>query len=155
MRKTFAALSIMIVLAYAGALAWAQSPTHVMVTPNELIWSDMPTLPPGAKVAIIEGPLNEAVPFTLRLRLPENYEIPAHWHPWVEHATVISGTLNMGTGDKLDRSKTQALSAGSIAVIQPKTNHFSWTEGETIVQVHGIGPLVIHYVNPAEDPRKK
>jgi hypothetical protein len=75
-------------------LASAQSPSHVMVTPDELIWSDMPTLPPGAKVAIIEGPLNEAVPFTLRLRLPANYEIPAHWHPWVEHATVIRGTLS-------------------------------------------------------------
>jgi hypothetical protein len=61
----------------------------------------------------------------------------------------------MGTGDKLDRSNTQALSAGSVAVIQPTTNHFSWTEGETIVEVHGIGPLVIHYVNPADDPRKK
>jgi hypothetical protein len=73
----FAALSILIVLANAGALASAQSPSHVMVTPDELIWSDMPTLPPGAKVAIIEGPLNEAVPFTLRLRRPANYEIPA------------------------------------------------------------------------------
>jgi hypothetical protein len=155
MKRMFAALSILIVLAYAGALASAQSSSHVMVTPDELVWSDMPTLPPEAKVAIIEGPLNEAVPFTLRLRRPTHYEIPAHWHPWVEHATVISGTLNMGTGDKLDRSKTPALAAGSIAVIQPKTNHFSWTEEETVVQVHGIGPLVIHYVNPADDPRKK
>lgn len=116
---------------------------------------EMPSLPPGAQVAIVEGPLNEAVPFTLRLKLPANYEIPAHWHPWIEHATVISGTLNMGTGDRLDRSKTKPLPAGSIAVIQPKTNHFSWTLDETIVQVHGIGPLVIHYVNPGDDPRKK
>jgi hypothetical protein len=63
--------------------------------------------------------------------------------------------LNMGMGDKLDRSKTQALHAGSIAVIDPKTNHFSWTKVETVVQFHGIGPLVIHYVNPADDPRNK
>jgi hypothetical protein len=40
---------------------------------------------------------------------------------------LISGTLNMGTGDKLDRSQTKSLHAGSVAVIQPKTNHFSWT----------------------------
>ena len=156
MSKTFAALTTTIVLAIPGAtVGWAQSPSHVMVRPSELQWSDMPTLPPGAKVAIIEGPVNEAIPFTLHLRLPANYEIPAHWHPWTEHATVISGTLHMGTGDKLDRSKTQPLPAGSVAVIQPKTNHFSWTDVETVVQVHGIGPLVIHYVNPADDPRKK
>ena len=46
-----------------------------MITPNELVWADMPTLPPGAKVAVIQGPLNETVPFTLRLKLPANYEI--------------------------------------------------------------------------------
>jgi hypothetical protein len=61
----------------------------------------------------------------------------------------------MGTGDKVDRSKTQALRAGSLAVIQPKANHCSWTNEETIVQVHGIGPLVMPYVNPADDPRNK
>lgn len=156
MRKTFTALSTVILIAHAGApAALAQSPTHLMVRPSDLQWSDMPFLPPGAKIAVIVGPLNEAVPFTFQLRLPANYEIPAHWHPWIEHATVISGTLNMGMGDKLDRSRTQALSAGSVAVIQPNVNHYSWTTVETVVQVHGVGPLVIHYVNPADDPRKK
>lgn len=108
MRKMFAVLSTTIVLTYSSAAAaWAQSAAHMMVMPGELAWTDMPTLPVGAKVAVIEGPLNEAVPFILRLKLPANYEIPAHWHPWIEHATVISGPLNMGTGDKLDRSKTR------------------------------------------------
>ena len=93
--------------------------------------------------------------FILRLKLPANYEIPAHWHPWIEHATVISGTLHMGMGDKLDRSTTRALRTGSVAVIQANVNHFSWTSEETVVQVHGIGPLVITYVNPADDPRIK
>ena len=63
--------------------------------------------------------------------------------------------LNMGMGDTIDRSKTTRLLAGSVAVIPAKTNHFSWTSEETVVQVHGIGPLVIHYVNAADDPRKK
>jgi hypothetical protein len=42
-----------------------------------------------------------------------------------------------------------------VAVIPPNTNHFSWTSEETVVQIHGIGSLVIHYVNPADDPQKK
>jgi hypothetical protein len=156
MRNTLAALSATIVLTYLGApAAWAQSATHIMVTPDELTWMDMPTLPPGAKIAVIEGPLNEVVPFTFRLKLPANYQIPAHWHPWIEHVTVISGILNMSLGDKLDRSKTKALSEGDVAIMQPKTNHYSWTKGETVVQIHGVGPLVITYVNPADDPRKK
>jgi quercetin dioxygenase-like cupin family protein len=134
--------------------AWAQSSAHMMATPDELKWTDIPSLPAGAKLAVIEGPLNEAVPFTFRLKFPANYQIPAHWHPAIEHVTVISGTFNMGTGDKLDQSATKALSAGSVAIMQPKTNHFAWTNQDTVVQVHGVGPWAITYVNPADDPRK-
>jgi hypothetical protein len=86
--------------------------------------------------------------------LPANYEIPAHWHPVIEHVTVMSGTLHVGTGAKLDRSQTTPLTAGSVAVVPAKVNMFAWTAGETIVQVHGIGPFAIIYVNPADDPRK-
>jgi len=133
----------------------AQTMDHLMMTPADLQWADVPSLPPGAKVAVIEGPLNEAVPFTMRLKLPADYKIPAHWHPAIEHVTVISGTFNMGTGDKLDTTKTKPLSAGSVGIMQPKTHHFGWTKDETIIQVHGIGPWAINYVNPADDPRKK
>ena len=76
-----------------------------MVTASDLKWVDIPSLPSGAKLAIVEGPLNEAVPFTFRLRFPADYKMPAHWHPAIEHVTVISGTFNMGIGDKLDPNK--------------------------------------------------
>lgn len=138
-----------------GSLACADAGAHVIVAPDELQWTDVPSLPPGAKLAVIEGPMDEAVPFTFRIKLPANYEIPAHWHPAIEHVTVMSGALNMGFGDKLDTSKTQSLAAGSVAIMQPKTNHFAWIKTETIIQVHGVGPLVINYVNPADDPRRK
>ena len=134
---------------------WAQAGAHTMVTPGDLKWIDVPSLPSGAKLAVIEGPLNEAVPFTFRLRFPADYKLPAHWHAAIEHVTVISGAFNMGIGDKLDAAKTKRLAAGSVAIMQPKTNHFAWTKEETIVQVHGIGPWTITYVNPADDPRKK
>ena len=146
----------------AAPVAFAQSSAHtsmasdhMMVTADELKWVDVPSLPPGAKLAVIEGPINQAGPVTFRLKLPAKYQIPAHWHPAIEHVTVISGTFNMGTGDKLDRAKTKALTAGSVAIMQPKTNHYGWTKDETIVQVHGIGPWGVTYVNPADDPRKQ
>lgn len=34
-------------------------------------------------------------------------------------------------------------------------NHFAWAKGETEIQVHGVGPWTITYVNPTDDPRKK
>ncbi len=157
--KAFQLAAVSTAFAFASLLApaaWAQSPAdHMMVVPKDLKWADHPALPPGAKIAVIQGPLNEAVPYTVRLKFPADYKIPAHWHPGIEHVTVISGTLNIGTGDKLDRSKTKPLSAGSFAFMQPKTNHFVWTKGETIIQSHGVGPSAINYVNPADDPRKK
>ena len=151
-------LSLVIVVVTL-ALGSVRSPVmaaegHVMVTPNDLTWAEVPSLPPGAKVAVIEGPMDQATPFTIRLKLPADYTIPAHWHPAIEHVTVISGTFHMGTGDKLDQSATKALSAGSVAIMQPKTNHFAWTNEDTVVQVHGVGPWAITYVNPADDPRK-
>lgn len=156
MKNTLLALSVVVAItASVGAPAWADSEAHIMVSPADLKWADALALPPGAKVAVIEGPLNEAVPFTLRLKLPANYKIPAHWHPAIEHVTVISGTFNIGIGDKLDSSKTKSLAAGSVAIMPPKTNHFVSTKEETIVQVHGVGPWAINYVNPEDDPRKK
>ena len=156
MKNTLIAISVVTAVACLGVPAsWADKAHHLMVTPSDLKWADVPSLPPGAKIAVIEGPMNEAVPFTARLKLPADYKIPAHSHPVIEHVTVMSGTFNMGTGDKLDPAKTKPLSTGSVAIMQPKTNHFAWTKEETIIQVHGVGPWAVNYVNPADDPRKK
>lgn len=128
---------------------------HMMVTPSDLKWSNVPSLPPGAQIATIEGSMSEAKPFTVRLKLPADYQVPAHSHPAVERVTVLSGTFNMGVGDKIDRTQTRALAAGSMAIMQPGTTHFVWTGEETIVQLHGIGPWGVTYANPADDPRKQ
>ena len=107
-----------------ASTAWADPGAHTMVTPADLSWGDVPSLPAGAKVAVIEGPLNEAKPFTFRLKFPANYKIPPHSHPAIEHVTVISGTFHMGVGDKMDTAKTMALGAGSAAInAQSETQH--------------------------------
>jgi hypothetical protein len=141
----------------AGALvatSAALGHDHLMIKPADLKWVDVPSLPAGAKLAVIEGKMSEAQPFTVRLSFPANYKIPAHSHPAVERVTVLSGTFHMGMGDTFDPSKTMALTVGSIAIMQPKTNHFAWTKEATVVQLHGTGPWGISYVNAADDPRK-
>jgi hypothetical protein len=142
-------------LAFGPAALCAESPpSHLVVNPSDLKWTDVAAVP-GVKLAVIEGPLNEAVPFTMRIKVPADFKLPPHWHPAIEHVTVISGTFNLGMGDKLDPSKTTPLSAGSVAIMQPKTAHFAWTKEETVVQVHGVGPWGLTYVNPDDDPTKK
>jgi quercetin dioxygenase-like cupin family protein len=133
----------------------SQPGAHTMLTPSELQWKDAAGLPAGTKITVIEGPMNEAVPFTVRIKFPAGAKVPAHWHPAIEHITVISGVFTAGVGDKLDESTAKPLPVGSISIMQPKTKHFGIFNEETVVQVHGIGPWEIHYVNPADDPRKK
>jgi anti-sigma factor ChrR (cupin superfamily) len=104
---------------------------HIMLLPSELTWTDLPSLP-GVKIAVIEGPLDRAVPIMFRLKFPANFKVMPHWHPGVEHITIISGTLHMGLGSVFDQSKTRALTAGSVSIMQPGTHHFVWTNEETI-----------------------
>lgn len=128
---------------------------HRMIEAKDLKWADVPSLPAGAKIAVIEGPMNEAVPFTVRLRFPENYRIPAHVHPAAERVTVLSGVFYMGLGDRLDAAKAMPLGVGGVMIMEPNTPHFALTREETVVQLHGTGPWGITYINPADDPRKK
>lgn len=129
---------------------------HVVVIPSDLRWHDgPPSLPPGAQCAVIEGDPTQAGLFTMRVKMPANYRIPAHWHPADEHVTVIAGTFNMGAGDALDTSQGQALPAGSFALMPATMHHFAWTTAETVIQLHGVGPWQINYLNPADDPRQQ
>ncbi|MBF0119361.1 MAG: cupin domain-containing protein [Desulfobacterales bacterium] len=126
-----------------------------MIRENDIKWLDSYSLPPGAKMAVIEGTVNEAVPFMIRLKFPADYKIPPHCHPAIEHITVLHGTINMGIGEKLDLLKTNELPEGSVMIIQPNTYHFLWTKEESILQLHGVGPWEIAYFNKEEEPMKK
>src|SRR3989304_6384527 len=143
-----------------GLMAWsfaqAQEGGHILLKSADIKWTDAPpSMPPGAQIAVIEGGLKKAEPFAFRLKLPANYTIAPHTHPAIEHVTVVSGTFYMGAGDQLDREKAVALSPGSFAAFQPGHSMFAWTEKETVIQVHGVGPWGIAYINPVDDPRKK
>lgn len=138
----------------AGRSSHGDRPAHVMVTPGDLKWIDgPPSLPPGARMAAIEGDPSKPGAFTMRVQLPANYRIPAHWHPADEHVTVLSGTFHMGLGDRLDTARGKALPVGGFAVMPAKSNHFAWTTEPTVIQLHGIGPWQINYLNSADDPR--
>lgn len=122
---------------------------------RELTWRDgPPSLPRGAKIAILEGDPAKAGPFTFRLRFPSGYRVPPHFHPVVEHITVVSGALGIGQGERWDDSKLVRLDAGDFMHMPPGTRHFGLATGETEVQLHSMGPWGITYVNPADDPRK-
>jgi quercetin dioxygenase-like cupin family protein len=130
-------------------------PAQAIHSPNQIKWQDGPaSLPPGAKFAVLEGDPAQEGFFTMRISMPDGYKIPPHTHPKVEHVTVISGTFNFGMGDQFDRAATQEMPAGTFGFWPAGMKHFVWAKGETVVQLHGIGPWKIEYLNPADDPRK-
>lgn len=113
-----------------------------------------PSLPVGARFAVIEGDPGEAEPLTFRLRFPAGYEIPPHYHHVLEHVTVISGTLHVGMGETMDKTQGTALGPGDFGVIPVEMTHYAWTEDQPVeFQLHSVGPWGITYVNPDDDPR--
>lgn len=117
-------------------------------------WKPGPAaIPAGAKMAVLEGDPSKEGPFVVRFQFPDGYQIPPHTHPKTERVTVISGNLLLATGETLDRSSAKKLPAGSFGYWPAGMKHAGWSEGETIIQLHGIGPWQINYVNPADDPR--
>jgi len=130
--------------------------SHLMFNQMDLKWGDgPPSLPKGAKMAVLEGDPGKEGMFTLRAMIPPNYKIPPHWHPTTEHVTVIEGVFYMGLGEKFDESKATLLKQGGFASMPEKTVHYAFSKEQCIIQVHAMGPFAITYIDPADDPRKK
>jgi mannose-6-phosphate isomerase-like protein (cupin superfamily) len=132
----------------------AHQAVHIAVAPADLQWQPGPgSLPPGAEFVVIEGNPAEAGPLTLRLKFPANYQVPAHTHPAIEHITVLSGSLNVGMGDRLDEAASTRMDTGSFVIMPVGHSHYVWTEEEAVLQLHSIGPWGIDYIDPINDPR--
>lgn len=136
---------------------------HVFVKPDDIKWGPAPpALPAGTQAAVLMGdPSKAGAAYVIRAKLPDGYTVPPHWHPTDENVTVLKGMLIVGKGDKLERPAAakyahgHELPAGSFMRMPKEARHYAVAKGETIIQVHGIGPFDITYVNAADDPRNK
>lgn len=145
-----------------GHTATGGSPTsgtteHGSFRPEQVEWKDgPPSLPAGAKFAVLEGDPAKEGYFAMRAKLPDGYRVPPHWHPGVERVTVLSGTFHLGMGETFDPTAAhQTLPAGSYVFMPPGMRHFAWTSGETVIQITTNGPWGINYVRPEDDPRRQ
>ena len=99
------------------------------------------------ETAILSGDPEQVGDFyVMRYRILAACDVPPHWHPEDEHATVIAGEISLGLGEKFAAESLRSLKAGSYALIPRNQPHFTRYSAGTIVQVHGVGPLVINYV---------
>src|SRR6478735_7125340 len=114
-----------------------------------------PMLPPGAQIAVLSGDPTKAVPYTVRLKFPANYVVPAHSHPTDENVVVVSGAVSFGMGNAVDKgaATNKTLPPGGYALQPAGMNHFAYTTQESTIVLYGVGPVEFNYVNPADDPR--
>jgi hypothetical protein len=139
--------------AYAGE-APAPASESVFVNNNDLKWGPAPpSLPKGAKAAVLYGDPGKPGPFVVRLMAPPNYKIAPHWHSQTENLTIISGTLYLGDGDKVDPAHAHALKSGGYHYLPAKAHHYAFTKTPTVIQINGDGPFDITYINAADDPQ--
>lgn len=147
----------------SGDASTSRSPTPPLLSlsasaapQNDFQWGPAPPVfPPGAEMAVLQGDPGSNNEFTVRLRFPNGYRIPAHTHPTAENVTVLEGTFLAGMGQQFDESTLTPYQRDGFVSIPANHAHFAMARGKTIVQVHAIGPFVLTYVNPADDPRNR
>ena len=129
--------------------------THPTIVAGDAVnWGAAPpSLPPGAQATVLHGSPAKEGPFVLRLRFPAGFVVPPHRHSKDELVTVISGRFSINAGEKVDRAVFKALPAASFVYLPAGTPHYAIAETESVVQINGVGPFDVKYVNPKDDPR--
>lgn len=157
MRKAILWSTVLTIAMLGAAFAQnADAPTHVMTAPKDLKWGDPPPVfEKGATFALISGDPSKEGLYVVRLKMPAGYKINPHWHPTDEHVTVISGTFSLGMGEKFDAATMKDLPAGGYALLPAEMRHYAMAKTAATVQVHGMGPFQLTYVNAADDPSKR
>jgi quercetin dioxygenase-like cupin family protein len=134
-----------------GAEQWMDIPAAAMVgTPSVEIGGTL-------KIAILQGdPMTAGRSYVVRLSCTDGAKIAPHWHPTTENVTVIKGTFMLGMGSKWDAASMKEFPVGAFVTAPPQMRHYAQCKGDSVVQVNGIGPLVINFVgaDDAGAPKK-
>jgi quercetin dioxygenase-like cupin family protein len=104
-------------------------------------------------MAVVSGNPAESGPFAVQVSFPDGYKVAPHFHPTDETVAVKRGTLLVGMGDTFDATKAKPLAAGQRATVKAGGHHFATAKGKTLIEITGMGPMAITYVNPQDDPR--
>jgi hypothetical protein len=84
-------------------------------------------------------------PFVMRIRELPGAIVPPHSHPVDENITVVQGTWYFGLGEEYRPDALRELKTGSYAFAPKGSSMFGYSPNGAVVQVHGIGPLMIHW----------
>src|SRR5262249_27786250 len=156
-RITLLSLGILLVpvlaLAQGAKLTAANPPaSHVIVTPDQLVWKP---LIPGVEMAVVFGdPDKKGGLYVIRIRSKGEVKVMPHWHVTDEHITVLEGSFWIAHGERFEARELQELPAGAHAMTPAEVRHFGLHKAGNVVEVFGEAPFVFNFVNPEDDPRR-
>ncbi len=80
----------------------AAATEHHVIKPSDLKWIEAPPgLPPGGKMAVLNGDPSQPGPFTTRLKAPAGYKVMPHTHPTAERADRNIGNFQSWDGREI------------------------------------------------------
>jgi quercetin dioxygenase-like cupin family protein len=125
------------------SMGGAEPGNNMMISNSSLTWVDWqpPGFDPGVKLAVFHGDPTKAGDYVLRLRFPDGYRFPVHYHPGGEHLTVLSGTFLLAMGSSNDWSQVKTYGPGDFIFAPALHPHYGGARGVTEIQLHGQGPF--------------
>jgi len=87
-------------------------------------------------------------PYVARTRFEDGRGIGPHQHTNTTTITVLTGLFHLGIGAQVDSSAVRTYPPGSFLVIPGGVPHYEWGEGETVIQLSGVGPLGFTRLTP-------
>lgn len=120
------------------ALAASDAPEKRVWSAESIVWQRIDK--DGTKYAVLDGD-REAVgkPFTYAFWMPGGVWVKPHTHTQQAHVVVVKGSIQLGYGTQMDRSKTITLKAGEFFIVRAGEAHFEGSEGECLIIGTALG----------------
>jgi quercetin dioxygenase-like cupin family protein len=131
-----------------GNMTFPAGEVQHVVRSDEIQWQACPPgLPPGCEITILEGNPKQADLFSVRFNSTQLLYLPAHTHPKDERVTILKGSVAVAFGKDAKRADAKEFGAGDYYVNARNAVHSVWVEKGTILQITGIGPWRVDYVD--------
>lgn len=155
MKPSSLLLALVLPLAVLADEPPIQMSNHAMYDAAQLQWGDAPpALEKGAQAVVLSGDPGKPGWFVLRLKVPAGFKVALHWHPADELVTVLDGDLSLRMGEGAG-VHSHTFGPGGYAALPAHMRHAASTQDGAILQIEGMGPFELNYVDPKDDPRKR
>lgn len=135
-----------LVSSFAGVDASAQESSHGVVPLRDSPYEGIET--------VRGDPSKPGEPFVIRIHRDAGHIALPHTHPVDENIAVVRGSWSLGMGERFNPSALLPMELGAFGFAPKRMAHFARSATATVIQVHGIGPFSVDFVDPVYELRE-